>query len=260
MEVLGSKMPSDHQVLKLRDPQAISDQELIRWAQFGRILAGLIHELSTPLTAAALTLDQLQHENHDRLIKEARRDLRQLERYVVAARNQLRGESSSISFSLNAAIRQVVKLFSSRAKTENVKLVVKLSGNIRMHGDLVKFHQIIANLINNAIDACEYSANQRVVKIDSSLLNQCATISVSDSGSGIEPENLSKIFEPFYSTKSTYGCRLGVGLDLVKRYIEYDFKGTIKVQSEVNTGTHFVLSIPVCHKEHKPTLSRVWYK
>jgi signal transduction histidine kinase len=180
------------------------------------------------------------------MVKQVRRDLRVLEGYILAARQQLKGESEPVNFSPVLAIRQVVRVLGARANKANTKLAVVCDGSPRIYGDLVKFRQVIANLINNAIDACETSVNDEPGKviITVCLNKNSLTIKVKDNGPGMDPGVMGRIFEPFYSTKNKAGRSIGVGLDLVKRYVEQDFNGTVKVSSVINQGACFILTLP----------------
>ncbi|MCL4357710.1 HAMP domain-containing histidine kinase [Patescibacteria group bacterium] len=228
-----------------RSNQKLTDLELTRLVEFGRFGASLIHEMSTPLTAASLTLAQLEDKHSDQLLREVRRDLKLLERYVIAARKQLKGESSPNSFSVTVAIHQVVMILSAKAKANNVKLLVNSLGSIRLYGDQVKFHQIMANLINNAIEAyLPYADVPRHVLIRVELADSDKVrITVSDSGIGMSRRLQKHIFESFYSGKGNMG--LGLGLANVKYYVEHDFGGTIGVHSRLGSGTSFSVVLPI---------------
>ena len=222
-----------------------ADLELARLAEFGRFGASLIHEMSTPLTAASLTLAQIEDKHSDRLLHEVRRDLKLLERYVVAARKQLKGESNPNSFSVTVAIHQVVMILSAKAKANNVKLLVNTLGSVRLYGDQVKFHQIMSNLINNAIEAYPPNTNfPRHVLVRVELVNNDkVNITVSDSASGMSRRMQKHIFESFYSSKGNRG--LGLGLATVKNYVEQDFGGTIAVRSRLGSGSSFSIVLPI---------------
>ena len=233
--------------IKLVRASLQQEMELQRMAEFGRLGASLIHEMSTPLTAAALTLDQIRSEQPNVLLKKARQDIRQLERYVSAAKNQLKGESHETSFSLTVAIHQVVMLLSARAKSSNTKILVNTIGSIRLYGDVVKFHQIMANLINNAIEAYDEQTDfGRIVTISVSRPHQnSVSIVVSDNAKGIAPKDKARIFDPFFTTKQGKGRGLGIGLATVKKYVEVDFRGSIRVKSKLSAGTSFSVNIPL---------------
>ncbi len=224
----------------------INDAEFMRLAEFGSATAALIHEISTPLTSATISLSQLRGTDTDNIIKDIRRDLKQLERYVVAARKQLKGEAKNESFSLTVAIHQVAMMLDSRAKKARVKLLINTLGSIRLYGDKIKFHQIITNLINNAIDSYTLGdKSSRLVLINVTRSNGRAIITVKDSGCGINEENLKKIFDPFYSTKRVSNLGMGIGLALTKQYIEQDFRGKVDVKSQIGAGTIFTVSLPI---------------
>ena len=229
--------------------------ELRRLAELGRISASLIHEMSTPLSSVTLTLDIMRQEKSSAQLIRARKDLRVLETYISAAKKQIKAESNQSNFSLTVAIHQVVMLLSSRAKMEHIKILVKTIGSIRLNGDLVKFHQIMANLINNAIESYEGCLdNPRLITITvNQLPSNDLLISVIDQGQGIRPNDKLRIFDPFYSRKEQQG--MGIGLAIVKQYVEQDFKGKVSVSSRVNENTNFSLILPKEIISYKPTLS-----
>ena len=220
--------------------------ELKRLADFGRVSADLIHEISTPLTSASLTLDQLKEEHSEDLIRRIQHDLKQLEHYVSVARRQLKGEIVISDFSLTVSIHQVVMLLEDRANAKGVKLLISSDAGIRLRGDPIKFHQIMANLINNAVDSYAGSANRpRFVRIQTGRRGSNVFVVVSDNGCGIGRRDLVHIFRPFFSTKQANDRGLGIGLSLVKRYIEEDYNGSIRVRSRLSKGTAFTLTFPL---------------
>jgi len=233
--------------LVLSDDQQKRQLELQRLAEFGRLSASLIHEISTPIMAAALTLDEMGSDQPSSLIKQARQDIRQLELYVTAAKKQLTGESAKTNFSMTVAIHQITMLLSSRAKLNNIKILVNTKSRVRLYGDLVKFHQLLANLINNAIEAYDIShEGQRIVRVSVELKGpKMAIIKVSDKGSGISSLDKKHIFEPFYTTKYGQDRGLGLGLATVKQYVEQEFGGKITVTSNTDNGTTFKITLPI---------------
>jgi signal transduction histidine kinase len=105
--------------------------------------------------------------------------------------------------------------------------------------------QIFFNLINNARHAIEKDGKITVTARPSS--KRFVDVDITDTGSGIKPENMEKIWDPFFTTKPTVpqpGSKItgtGLGLPLVKRYMEA-IGGLIHLQSEVGKGTTFTLS------------------
>jgi signal transduction histidine kinase len=219
--------------------------EMQPFAEFGRIGASLVHDIANPLTAANLHLEELNRQQHSALVQQVQRNLFHLERYLVAARKQLKRESDLKVFSVGSELRQVAHLLTHRARKVGMRIVVDKIANIKLYGDVVKFNQLIANLLANAIEAADVPANsnKEVVHVQAHTKGKKVVIIITDYGVGIAPEDIDKLFEPFYSTKSTVRSGLGLGLSLVKQYVEYDFRGTINVSSDSDAGTIFRLEL-----------------
>lgn len=113
--------------------------------------------------------------------------------------------------------------------------------------DIVQIKRVMSNLIANAIDACRQhkSPSGCQVQFKIAALTDNIQIEVVDNGTGIEPEVLDKIYEPFYSTKPEGH---GLGLALVRQIIS-NHGGTITVNSEVKKGSHFIVAFPI-KREH----------
>jgi signal transduction histidine kinase len=111
-------------------------------------------------------------------------------------------------------------------------------------GDPVKFNQLIVNLLINSIEA--YSSSGRIRK---PVILICAAqpggirVEVTDKGSVIPVELRENIFEPFFTTKPNTMQNMGIGLSMVKRYVEQDFGGSITVRSNKRQGTCFTLHL-----------------
>ena len=100
--------------------------------------------------------------------------------------------------------------------------------------------QIFMNLLINSAQAIE---TRGIVTVESKLLaNQLIQIKISDTGSGISPENMSKLFTPFFSTKPV-GVGTGLGLSVSYGLIQ-NMGGTISVESKLNQGTTFIIQLP----------------
>ncbi len=223
------------------------DLHYLQLVELGRLSASLIHEISTPLTAVSLTIEELHRERSDKLIRKVRKDIKYLEEYVDAARQQLRGDSSKSSFSMTIAIHQVAMLLGSRAKTKNTKILIHTIGSIRLYGERVKFQQIIANLINNSIESYDgINDRHKIVRVSVSMGKyNTVKITVSDQGKGIANKDKEKIFETFYTTKHVNGKGLGLGLSTVKQFVEKDFAGQLSFSSDRKNGTKFIVKIPL---------------
>lgn len=219
--------------------------ELERFAEFGRICATMLHDVASPLTAASLNLD-LYDGSESNTVIQARENLQQLERYVVAARQQLKSHGKIEEFSVRTEISRLLLVMQPIANNCHVQISTKLNGDYVLSGDPVKFNQLLANLISNAIDAYENVLTdgfQKLVQIEVNATRNYLKLAVIDWGMGISPEASKYIFEPFYSTKSDSSRGTGIGLTMVKRVVEEDFGGSIRVSSSSNDGTRFEIKL-----------------
>ena len=105
--------------------------------------------------------------------------------------------------------------------------------------------QVFMNLISNAAEAIEAGRGDRVMSIGTKHVREkgCVSVSFADTGVGIPQENLSKLFEPFFSTKKK-GKGVGLGLSVAYGIIQ-EHGGSIHVQSEEGRGTTFTIELPL---------------
>jgi signal transduction histidine kinase len=221
--------------------------DLQRFAELGRLSASLLHEISNPLSVALIHLDQVNDQTSHN-IKSLRRSLNRLTLYVNAARGQMRHESSTSNFYMDSQIQDVKRLVRPIAKVNFVRLKINKSPRLYLKGDPLQFQQILVNLIVNAIEAYPQAtmiSPDRIVSVNTRTSSRFVTIDVADRGSGIAKGQLPKLFQPFYTTKGINGHGLGLGLVIVRRYIENGFKGSIRVDSGSRKGTHFIIKLPL---------------
>jgi len=227
--------------------------EMQRFAEFGRFSAGFLHDVANPLTAASLNLQQLGEESRSQVLQDVQRSIGHLERYIEAARKQLQNESELKAFPVGDELQQVVAILALKAQCADVPITIKCSRRQRLFGDPVKFSQLAANLIANAIEAYAglgaKRSNQGVL-VTVLRKDRAALLSVRDYGVGITDSAAAEIFSPFYSTKQASGRGTGIGLSMVKQIVEKDFNGSITVVSNPNDGTQFVARL---HDGTKPT-------
>jgi signal transduction histidine kinase len=231
---------------ELEDMQLVYNLELQRFAEFGRLSAHLLHDIANPLNAATLHLESYTGAN-TASVKNARRSLKQLERYIKAARCQLRNHSEDTVFNVRQELKRVEIVMCPLAKNVGVSLHIEVENGLQLSGDAIKFNQIVSNLIANAIDAYQGvlgTALQKPIVVKALHHKNHIELSVHDWGRGIELENIGHIFQPFYSSKLADDRGLGIGLAIVKKMTENDFKGTIKAFSSPKNGTLFRLRMP----------------
>jgi two-component system, sporulation sensor kinase D len=94
-------------------------------------------------------------------------------------------------------------------------------------------------------------SHERVVRVKLSSHHQWLLLQVIDWGRGITGQQLPKLFEPFYTTKSRHGNGLGIGLTMVKHYVEQDFSGSISMTSSLRRGTQCNVKLRLTPRYHR---------
>ncbi|WP_269519957.1 ATP-binding protein [Alteromonas sp. BMJM2] len=151
--------------------------------------------------------------------------------------------SDDDTVNINECITNGLRLVNSELK-HKVTINTDLAEIPLIRGKTGKLNQVLVNLFVNAAQAMDTGGTLTVkTKCDYQDNKEVVIVSVQDTGSGIEKDNLEKLFDPFYTTKPT-GKGTGLGLYISFSIIE-SMGGTIKVKSEVNVGTTFILQLPV---------------
>jgi len=218
---------------------------LYRFAEFGRLSAGLFHDLINPLNAVSLSIERLKGD--DESVNKAIKAAKKMEDLVVAVRKQISRQDNKNLFSLNKEIQDVIDVLSYKARKNNVDVRFLYENDINFLGNAIRFNQAVLNLIVNAIDSYmpeKLDNRERAVEVLLKDSENEIILSVKDAGAGISRENLQKIFEPFFTTKD-YG--VGIGLSMAKQIAERDFFGKLIVESNTEagqSGSTFTIAIP----------------
>jgi two-component system C4-dicarboxylate transport sensor histidine kinase DctB len=239
---------------ELQQAQAEKVTQLYRFAEFGRLASGLFHDLMNPLTSVSLYLEQLDKSRSGEKMTQAQDYLqkaiqasKRIQDFTQAMRKQLQHREAKELFSLNEGVRQAIQLLTHKAWEAHVTITFNANEELTTFANPLKFHQIILNMVSNGIDAYRdipsSQDRKREVVISIHSLGDDVNIIVQDWGCGISPEITGKIFQPFFTTKTT-GNGIGIGLSSTKEIIEKDFSGTVTVESSEGWGSTFRITFP----------------
>ncbi len=225
-------------------------QQREKLSSIGLLAAGVAHEVNTPLTGVSsytqMLLNMLPENDpkHALLLKVRR----QAERATDIVNNLLNfsrtGSAAEFAgIDIHRVLDDTLQLLEPQLRRSDIEIVRDYAENLPpVHGNSVKLQQVFTNLILNARDSIS-NGNGRITLAtrrgddDESLL-----IEVADSGVGIAPEDVAKIYDPFFTTK---GVGRGTGLGLAVTYgIVQEHSGHINVSSTPGLGTTFRIMLP----------------
>ncbi|NNF06793.1 MAG: PAS domain-containing protein, partial [Candidatus Eisenbacteria bacterium] len=239
-------------VLVLHDVTKLRQLQLVR----RDFVANASHELKTPIAVIRGMVETLL-DDEDVPVETQRRFLGRIKAQSLRlssligdllALSRLEAESESQHdqlTDLGAVIRGTHAAFQTPAETKGLTFLHKLPGEpVLIPGDPTDLRQILDNLVDNAI---KYTADQGSVTITLNADHQFAKVEVSDTGVGIEPKHLDRIFERFYRVDTARSRELGgtgLGLAIVKHTCQL-LGGHVEVVSSPGVGTTFKMTLPL---------------
>jgi len=220
-------------------------------SSIGLLAAGVAHEINTPLAVISSYAQMLskQMKGDTRLGPVLDKITQQSFRAAEIANGLLNfSRTSTTEFretNLNQVIRDTLSLLEHQFKTAQINVELDLVDQLPLiNGNPGKLQQVFLNLLLNAKEAMPEGGLLRVA----TLVNGHVEARVTDSGAGIAPEHLKRIYDPFFTTKTTPkpGDRRGTGLGLSVSYgIIQEHAGKIHVESAIGSGTTFHLEFPL---------------
>jgi signal transduction histidine kinase len=216
-----------------------------RQAMFGRVVAGLFHDLNHPIqnignNARLMLRPDLDAETKGQSQRTIERELGTLKRFMDDVLNIAKPKPiERFPLDVNTSVREIVESMQAEGERTNVAVLGEYAaGPLVIDGDRFALGRVYRNLITNAIQAT--APGGRVLATTARDPNGLVEVRVSDTGSGIAPDRLNAIFDDFVTTKRR---GLGLGLATSRRIVE-QLAGTIDVESEVGRGTSFILRFP----------------
>lgn len=214
-----------------------------RLSLVGEMAASITHEIRNPMSVVRgyiqLLQERSEHANREYfniIIAELDRTNKIISDFLTLAQNK---REQKLSFSLNEVVRELVPLLQADANLRGQSLVVELNDDLpHFQINEAEIKQLLLNISRNGMEAMKQGGE---LCIRTSIVHQHIVLSITDTGSGIPDELKQKIFEPFYSSKST-GTGLGLPLcaNIVQRH-----HGKIHVLNNDNRGTIFEIVFPL---------------
>lgn len=214
-----------------------------------KFFTNVSHEFRTPLTLISdpierlMADEQLSSQQHA-LLEVAHKNTHVLLRLVneiMDLRKVQNGKmpTQASQFDFTAALQRWVENFQTTAQQRNITLVLEAPETLSFVGDIHKTERICYNLLSNAL---KFTNAGGEVRISAQAENEKVELRVSDTGKGIAKEHLARIFDSFFQSHNNDRSGTGIGLAVVKAFVEVH-GGNIRVESELNQGTTFIVTL-----------------
>lgn len=234
-------------------------QQSEKLSSIGLLAAGVAHEVNTPLTGVSSYTQLLLGMIPDTDPKHAllKKVQKQTERASNIASNLLNfsrtgGSADFTELAVNKLLDDTLQLLEPQMRKSKIEIFRQYADGLpAIFGNAGKLQQVFTNLVLNARDAM-FDGGSITLETGSTEEGD-VVITVTDTGDGIAPENLKKIYDPFFTTKSV-GSGTGLGLAVTYGIVQ-EHSGTIEAHSEVGSGTSFRLTFPVAEREVQRAVS-----
>jgi len=251
-------------------------EELIRsekMASLGSLVAGVAHEINTPIGIGVTSASHLSSETQKTIGKLNNNQLAKSELYgyfetaeqstAIILNNLFRASELIKSFkkvavdqsteekrvfNLSSYIKEILLSINHKVKNRNINIEFNPQDDIEIESYPGFFYQIFTNLVFNSLihGFCVDTPQARTgeIMIEISRLNNDLIINYKDNGYGIKEEIINRVFDPFFTTKRGTGGS-GLGLSIVYNIITQNLGGHITCESEENSGVNFIITLPV---------------
>lgn len=241
----------------------LADRALIpikkSWQRQQDFVADASHELRTPLTVIQTSLELVRGnpqetvEDQSKWLENIQIETKRMSKLVDDLLFLARADSNQQpldmkNFNLSSMLRSTLGSLEAIASPQEIDLESSLDEIPIFYGDESRLRQLIVILLDNAL---KHTPAQGIVRLNALNLGTSVEISVADTGEGIEPEHLKKIFERFYRvdkarSKQTGGTGLGLS---IADWIVKSHHGSMNVTSRIGEGTKFVVNLPNSKKQ-----------
>lgn len=260
VEVNGAMIDFDGQaayqffILELTERAQLEQQlrQAEKLSAIGRMVSGVAHELNNPLSVIKGYLELVLAHHHlpdqtrsdlEKAAHESNRAAKLVMNFLSLAREQ---PFMRKSVNVNELIQRIVDLRRFDLAVAKTRITLELSTNLPpISADPDQVHQLVVNLMNNALQAMVDLHQPGLLKIVTRAQNHQVQLLVEDNGPGVPPHLVDKIFEPFFTTKEV-GTGTGLGLSIAHTIMS-EHKGRIFYQTASIGGAGFVLEFPAAN-------------
>jgi len=234
---------------RLHESQMLHAEHL---ATMGELAAGVAHEIRNPLAGIAGAIEIISkdfpRDHPDReILDDLRQEVRRIEKVLNDLLAYARPKPPQFGTAdLKEVVARTLQFARQQTGAKRVEFSIQVPGDLpHFRMDSEQLHQVLLNLVLNGIQALERDGRitiaARVHNSRAPTRDDLLEIAIMDTGAGIPPEQMERIFRPFYTTKRG---GTGLGLSLCRRIIR-QHGGTLSVESEVGKGSRFMIRLPL---------------
>ncbi|HKB87193.1 MAG TPA: PAS domain S-box protein [Ignavibacteriaceae bacterium] len=234
---------------RMFEKQLIHTQKM---ESIGTLAAGIAHEVGNPLASISALVQVVLRTTNDDFVKDklglVRSQVTRISKIIRDLVDFSRPSDYELQvMNINESIKEAVEIVKVGARAKDVDFIIELGRDIPLLPLISdQIQQVFINILINAVDAMAEDttkSRKKQIRINSHLDDDNIVLKFTDTGPGIEEQNFSKIFEPFYTTKKP-GKGTGLGL-WVSYGIIKSFQGNIEVESKPGEYTTFKISLPL---------------
>lgn len=220
-------------------------------AVVGRLAAAIAHEIRNPLNYINLTLDHLRssfapedrskRETFERLADQLKSEVARINRHITDFLKYSRPSALELEpLDLRSQAEDAMRVISGQAAESGIETSLNEENKVPLVvADKDSLRSVFTNLLINSLESMEGEGGSIGIKVAAEAADR-VRVEITDTGRGIAPDDIAKIFEPYYSTKET---GTGLGLAIVKKAID-DHGGSVSVSSKQGSGTTFTIILP----------------
>jgi len=256
IETDGEKQQFVVEVIRDLSKQMRLSQEQ-RLSEIGMLAAGVAHEIHNPLASIHLGLASLIRAMTEKSPEKADTYLRIIEEEIVRCINvtsrllklSVPPSDTPELIVLNDLVSDILSLLNAETLKSGTDIEVEFNEQLRIIASDSEIRMLILNLAQNALHAMPDGGR---LKVTGQLYRDTVTLSFEDTGVGIRPDDLAKVFDPFWSRRADGVQGTGLGLSICQEIIKHT-GGDISVSSERGKGSRFVVTLPSADLQVKPS-------
>ncbi len=247
----GEVVASVHIARDITEHKKMEEQLMVndRLASIGQLASGIAHELNNPLTSVIGFSELLLGKD---LAEDVKEDLATINREAKRTANVVKGlltfarkqGTEKALVDINSSVQVVLQLRSYEHRVSNIYLNARLAPDLpQITGNSSQLQQVFLNIVINAEQAMLEAHGRGTLTIATERVGDIVRASITDDGPGISPENMRKLFTPFFTTKEV-GKGTGLGLSICHGIIT-EHNGRIYAESKTGKGATFVVELPI---------------